>query len=209
MGRPHKINNTYFIQLYQEGLNDVEIARILRVNKSAIQRKRCCFFLKPNTNQGAQKGSRNPVFSAIKNGNWQDPSLKESVRLALSNMRIGANNPNWSTGASRSPSKTRLSLYGFDLNKCSNCGAIEGIQIHHLDGDKTNGNLSNIQILCRKCHAKKHHWGRHPIKQREWACSNCGRGFKRLPKKENANMIFCSRGCWYEFRKNHKIHSVK
>ena len=32
-----------------------------------------------------------------------------------------------------------------------------GIDVHHLDHDRTNNELSNLVILCRKCHMQEHH----------------------------------------------------
>ena len=43
--------------------------------------------------------------------------------------------------------------------KCENCGLEEWqgnqipLEIHHVDGDELNSNLSNLQILCPNCHA--------------------------------------------------------
>ena len=42
---------------------------------------------------------------------------------------------------------------------CENCGKKEWLgkpiplEVHHLDGDKLNNELSNLQLLCPNCHA--------------------------------------------------------
>jgi hypothetical protein len=44
-------------------------------------------------------------------------------------------------------------------HKCENCGLEEWrgkkipLEVHHIDGDELNSNLSNLQILCPNCHA--------------------------------------------------------
>lgn len=49
---------------------------------------------------------------------------------------------------------------GVDVNKCDVCnisdwcGKLITIEIHHIDGDNTNNNVSNIQLLCPNCHSQ-------------------------------------------------------
>lgn len=44
-------------------------------------------------------------------------------------------------------------------HKCENCGLEEWqgkqipLEVHHIDGDELNSDLSNLQILCPNCHA--------------------------------------------------------
>lgn len=33
------------------------------------------------------------------------------------------------------------------------------LQIHHLDGNKTNNIANNFRFLCKQCHTKFHDWG--------------------------------------------------
>lgn len=37
------------------------------------------------------------------------------------------------------------------IGRCENCGQA-GRDRHHLDGDATNNEPSNVMILCRRCH---------------------------------------------------------
>ena len=39
------------------------------------------------------------------------------------------------------------------IGRCSICGN-EKSERHHIDGNTTNNNVSNIKILCRRCHMK-------------------------------------------------------
>ncbi len=36
--------------------------------------------------------------------------------------------------------------------KCEVCGSKTRLEFHHIDGDRKNHNLKNIQLLCRSCH---------------------------------------------------------
>lgn len=39
------------------------------------------------------------------------------------------------------------------------CGSTDNIQVHHIDGDRTNNSLSNLIPLCERCHRKIHSGG--------------------------------------------------
>jgi 5-methylcytosine-specific restriction endonuclease McrA len=47
-----------------------------------------------------------------------------------------------------------------DEYACPDCGREKGevseFQVHHKDGNATNGNMSNLVALCRKCHHNRH-----------------------------------------------------
>jgi len=43
------------------------------------------------------------------------------------------------------------------INICSVCGASnKKLQVHHIDGDRTNNDLENLTPLCRDCHTEVH-----------------------------------------------------
>lgn len=48
--------------------------------------------------------------------------------------------------------------------KCESCqleewqGELIPLEIHHIDGDKLNNTLENLQILCPNCHALTDNW---------------------------------------------------
>lgn len=45
--------------------------------------------------------------------------------------------------------------------ECNRCGYNEHpkiLQVHHIDRNRSNGDLSNLEILCPNCHAFEH-WG--------------------------------------------------
>lgn len=49
-------------------------------------------------------------------------------------------------------------------HKCECCGRTEwldhpiALEVHHIDGDKTNNDISNLQLLCPNCHAVTDNW---------------------------------------------------
>lgn len=48
--------------------------------------------------------------------------------------------------------------------KCENCELTEWencsipLEVHHIDGNRTNNNLNNLQLLCCNCHALTDNW---------------------------------------------------
>lgn len=48
--------------------------------------------------------------------------------------------------------------------RCEKCGIYEwmgnpiSLEIHHIDGNKLNNNLNNLQILCPNCHSQTNNW---------------------------------------------------
>ena len=40
--------------------------------------------------------------------------------------------------------------------KCEKCGSTKFLCIHHLDENRNNNSLENLQCLCKSCHQKLH-----------------------------------------------------
>ena len=55
--------------------------------------------------------------------------------------------------------RKRLLAEGFKAHRCESCQLVEwlgqpiALELHHVDGDKTNNCLENLQLLCPNCHA--------------------------------------------------------
>jgi len=71
--------------------------------------------------------------------------------------------------------------------------------VHHIDGDKTNDNPENLQIMTNQSHSSHHH---PKIAKVNHTCAVCGDSFALAPaasrlrlKRSKFNMIFCSRSC--------------
>ncbi len=82
--------------------------------------------------------------------------------------------PNWDGGKSRSYimrlTQNILKSAGRDIGTCWRCGCTkkEGkkIDIHHMDADRNNNGISNLEALCGSCHRKEHHSRGDYIKKR-------------------------------------------
>ena len=44
------------------------------------------------------------------------------------------------------------------------------LELHHIDGDKSNNNLNNLQLLCPNCHSYTDNFGSKNIKHKQ--CSD-------------------------------------
>jgi hypothetical protein len=45
------------------------------------------------------------------------------------------------------------------INVCWVCGTSEGLEVHHIDGDRSNNELENLTPLCESCHKLVHYIG--------------------------------------------------
>lgn len=85
-------------------------------------------------------------------------------------------------------------------HKCQSCNQTEWmnkkipLELHHIDGDRDNNNLSNLQILCPNCHALTDNYrGRKPkIKSRVHRKANnvCKCGQRILDNSINCTTCF-------------------
>lgn len=54
----------------------------------------------------------------------------------------------------------KCDTYRIDKKECSLCNFIPihpcQMDVHHIDGDHTNNDLNNLQVLCANCHRLKH-----------------------------------------------------
>ena len=65
----------------------------------------------------------------------------------------------------------KLIKEGIKTHKCENCGITEwmgtkvSIELHHIDGNRENNDISNLKILCPNCHSlQPTHRGRNKNK---------------------------------------------
>lgn len=68
---------------------------------------------------------------------------------------------------------------------CEQCGTSKRLEIHHRDGDATNNEPANLQVLCLRCHRAAH-------KTHGCKVSNCG--------SPHCALGFCSKH-YYRFKK--------
>lgn len=57
--------------------------------------------------------------------------------------------------------KHLIKLKGHECEKCHNKLWLNEqitLEVHHIDGNKTNNNLDNLQLLCPNCHSITDNW---------------------------------------------------
>ncbi len=81
-----------------------------------------------------------------------------------SSRRVGPLGGNWKGSVSIYPRafrEARKVALERDGNICQMEGPHSGrLEVHHVDGDKHNTELSNLTTLCAKCHKRTHRWCR-------------------------------------------------
>lgn len=115
--------------------------------------------------------------------------------------------------------KEKLFEFNLKLHKCEECGRTTWIidnteypiplQVHHIDGDRSNNELNNLMVLCPNCHTfTDNYCGKNLHKNKEdeskeffyakkreklvKVCEYCGKVFKTNSKTQK----FCSRKCY-------------
>lgn len=103
--------------------------------------------------------------------------------------------------------KERLIKEKIKEEKCEKCGNTEWLgekiplQLHHIDGNKYNNELKNLQLLCPNCHSLTENWcGKNTKKIRH--CKVCDNEIK------DGKSLYCSKECEYKDRFNKKIGVV-
>jgi hypothetical protein len=99
-------------------------------------------------------------------------------------------------------------------NKCECCGITEWnnspitLQLHHINGNRCDNRLENLQLLCPNCHSQTDNfchssvkWGKHVIKN----CEYCGKEFEVKYKQQR----FCSKSCVQKSINNLKVQITK
>lgn len=66
------------------------------------------------------------------------------------------------------------------------------LQIHHIDGNRSNNNLENLQILCPNCHSQTDNFcSKNRARVPKPTCKQCGKEISRTTK--NNLCIECTR----------------
>lgn len=93
-----------------------------------------------------------------------NPSKRPEVRKKISDnhafpyalapyWKFGKENPNYKPNAKSTYRKRALEFYG---DTCQRCESDCDIQVHHVDRDRANNELNNLEVLCQRCHQKEH-----------------------------------------------------
>lgn len=105
-------------------------------------------------------------LSTAREGNQNSLGHRQTAehRQKLSEANSGAKNPSWRGGISFEPYSPEFNgALKREVRKqagyqCQACGVTqaelsEALGVHHMDGDKQNSDLANLQALCRSCHS--------------------------------------------------------
>jgi hypothetical protein len=66
--------------------------------------------------------------------------------------------------------------------------------VHHVDEDKRNNEIENLEIVTPVIHAIRHNQWKHP---KTWKCEVCGEDFTPPPTKRGGKKRTCSKACRY------------
>jgi hypothetical protein len=166
-------------RLYERGMKQVEIARLLGVSKTTV-----IFHIRRLDVPVDERFGRRYDWKAIQEAYDSGLSRRECME------RFGFSAYAWSAavksgkikprpraipieellvkgrvGTSRTHLKERLLKEGFKRNICEACGLTEwqgrplNMQLHHNNGDGSDNRLENISFLCPNCHAQTDTWG--------------------------------------------------
>lgn len=92
------------------------------------------------------RNAQNAYNWAVKTGKIVNPGVGSGGN------QLAENNPNYKNGIG-DYSERGLSHY---RRICNRCSSEENLLVHHIDEDRTNNNLSNLEVLCKSCHQKHH-----------------------------------------------------
>lgn len=99
-----------------------------------------------------------PICSTKFETKQGSPDEKTTCSTSCANtyFRSGSNNPNYKngTGAYRSV---------VTLESCNRCGYKDVpaiLHVHHIDRDRSNNTIENLEVLCPTCHTVEHYLNR-------------------------------------------------
>lgn len=101
-------------------------------------------------------------------------------------------------GHPMSDSRGRVLEHRFVMSK--HLGRIIGKDevVHHIDGDRKNNSIENLELMTRPEHTRIH----SPCDLLELVCPECGSSFERARRNARGKRTFCSRSCAARFYKN-------
>ena len=77
-----------------------------------------------------------------------------------------------------------------------------GYEIHHIDENKDNNDISNLQVLTKAEHKALHNKRRKFVK---FICRHCGKEFETNALRK----LYCSKKCYEAYRKEHNMGRPK
>ena len=96
---------------------------------------------------------------------WHKAVLRGAITARPAAMPIEALLVKGRVQTNRTHLRQRLLAEGLKDNRCEQCGITDWqgeplvMQLHHKDGDGTNNELSNLELLCPNCHSQTDTYG--------------------------------------------------
>ena len=118
----------------------LKILKIALSNYSSEERSK-------NMKQGYKNGTRNVTGE-------MNPNYGNGVKM------LGSKNPNWRDGLSNIGYLPEFNeAFKTNIRKkydyiCQICGKSHSKEVHHIDYNKKNNEISNFSVLCKSCHTK-------------------------------------------------------
>jgi len=134
----YKISYEVLYKAYKvENKSIIECAKLFGCSESPIQRLLKKYHISYNKKSEMMIGKNNPMFGKFldKHHNWKG-GKRVYRRMKLSEVPL----------------------------LCSNCGKQNcNLEVHHIDFNRSNNKLKNLQVLCVSCHRKLHYQERKLI----------------------------------------------
>ena len=104
------------------------------------------------------------------NGRMEDAGRFARRRFCT---RLCANNSLRKESPTLSALYKRVAALPVRENRCETCGAVKMLGIHHVDGDQSNNEKSNLMTLCPSCHTRWHWQHGKQIQRKHECCAIC------------------------------------
>jgi 5-methylcytosine-specific restriction endonuclease McrA len=78
--------------------------------------------------------------------------LIEKPGVGSGGNQLGENNHQYKTGIGSYSTKA-FKRYG---RQCNRCKSTTNLLVHHINHDRSNNNIENLEVLCKKCHQNHH-----------------------------------------------------
>lgn len=98
-----------------------------------------------------------PVCTKLFSFPEREPKTTCGYSCANTYFRSGKDHPNWKNGSLSTYRANALREYGCICSKCGYSENLAAIVVHHIDKNRENNSIDNLQVLCCNCHAILHH----------------------------------------------------